>query len=109
MFNQDKNDHKSYEYDVSLIDIHIIYIYIYINIIKIKLYTIKYVKLNLKLLRYYYFNFEIRIKSFHIKTSVINILNFCYKKYKNVNKIIWVGSVNNKYLYKNILYICQYH
>ena len=39
------------------------------------------------------------LKKSHIKSFMINGLNFCYSKYTNVNKIIWVGSVNNKYLY----------
>ena len=52
LFKEDTNDHKSYKYEVSLIDIHIIYIYIYhLNSV---IYYIKYVNLKIcseKLLR----------------------------------------------------------
>ena len=110
MFKQDTNDYKSYEYGIS-IDIHI-YIYIYILIsfkLNYKLYkNIKFKICIENLLRSWYFNFEICIDKSHIKSVVINGLNFCYNKYTNVNKIIWVGSVNNKYLYWNILYIYIY-
>ena len=36
---------------------------------------------------------------------MINDLIFCYIEYTNVNKIIWVGNIDNKYLYLSILYI----
>ena len=81
-----------YEYEVSLIDFHI-YIYIYINIIWNKLYTIqKYINILIsnftvkKLLRFLYVNLEICIEKSHIKSFVINVLNFCYSKYTNVKK-----------------------
>ena len=47
------------------------------------------------------------MKNLTLNVFVINGLNFCYRKYTNVNKIIWVENVNNKYLYVNILYICM--
>ena len=57
-----------------------------------------------------YFNFEICIDKSQIKFCLIKGFNFCYNKYTNINKIIWVGSANDKYLYwKYYIYLCQYH
>ena len=43
---------------------------------------------NEKLLSSKYFNVDICIEISHIKSFVINNLNFCYSKYTNINKII---------------------